>query len=147
MEGKPLSDYFTASGLLKPKIVAFDIDANRKLLVEKTEKRSGIDLDYCIADITNPSSFGNEKYDLVVIRRPAVHTSQSVWEQALRNGIDNLNPNGIMLITASEPGEIEFVRQHLKPKEILFEYNIPEENNVLMLFDEYKLFIAQPKAA
>lgn len=146
VEGKPLSDYFVVSGLPKPKIIAFDISSKEKLLAEATDG-ARIDLDYRLADASDSRSFRDEKYDLVVIRRPAVHKFQPTWEQILKNGINHLNPNGSLIITASEPGEVTFVEQHLKPEEIVLEYNIPEEDAVLMLFDEYKLFVVQPKSA
>ena len=141
VEAKPLTNYFINHGFGKPMIIAFDLDEKMKLLTEGLINSGYVDIEYRIEDVADPESFKNEEYDLVIIRRPAVHTSQVVWERAFQNGFEHLRPGGIFLTTTDLYDD--FVIKQLKREgRDIKKYMIPKEDSVPPYFNEFVLYTA-----
>lgn len=115
----PISDLFLQKEKEKPKVIAFDLDVEKKVLTELFLKDRDVNLDYRIEDIRDESSYGGEQYDLVIIRNPDVHREMKGWRQALNNALDHLKKGGVILLTATEPHVIEFAESELERKDIL----------------------------
>lgn len=146
VEVHPLTDYFIAHGFGKPAIIAFDLDDFLKSLTEKQINLGHVNLDYRLKDFTDPKSFKDELYDMVIIRKPVVHKFSGVWAKAFRNGFDHLKPNGIFLATTDIYDN--FVRgQLVRGGEIVKFYTIPEEDSTLPYFNDSALFIARKKGS
>lgn len=115
----PISDLFLQKEKEKPKVIAFDLDVAKKVLTEQSLKDRDVNLDYRISDIRDKNSYGDEQYDLVIIRNPDVHSDMKGWRQALGNVLDHLKKGGVILFTATEPHVIGFIESELGRKDTI----------------------------
>lgn len=147
VEALPLTQYFVESGLGKPKIIAFDPDEDVKRLTEEIFKGKDVGLEYRSADAANPNSFRDEKYDVVIIRKPDIHNGERTWRQVFQNGFDHLKSEGVLIATTDLYSD--FVLEEIqRGGELAREaYTIPEENIVPPYLTEFDLFIARKKTA
>lgn len=135
-----ITSYFLRNGLGKPKIVCFDKDPLFKGTTEKLFGSQDINFEYRIKDITDPSSFENEQYDMVIIRKPEGNTQS--WKKAFENGFDHLKTAGIFLATTDVYAD--FVRDQLrKGGEVVKTYIIPDKDRIGPYFNESDLFVAK----
>lgn len=115
----PISDLFLQKEKEKPKVIAFDLDVVKKVLTERFLEDKRVNLDYRIGDIRDESSYGDEQYDLVIIRNPDVHNDMKGWRQALSNVLNHLKKGGVILFTATEPHVIRFAESELGRKDTI----------------------------
>lgn len=147
VESKPLTEFFEQHQFGKPTIVAFDIDPSQvgKLLTEGNIDPAQVSLDYRRGDVSNLNTFGDEKYDMVVIRRPASHDKATNWGTVFTNGFTILNPQGVMLVTTYEDSDLPFVRKQVSQggKEIVEQRILEDKSNPF--FSEEILMLARKK--
>lgn len=140
IEAVSFTSYFTANDFEKPHIVAFDQDA---FSMEVTERLVPKDLDfkYRKANIVKDETFDDEQYDMIIVRNPNVHASESDWKKIFSNGFKHLKQGGVFLATTDI--HQDFIRNELKAGgKIVREYEIPDVNKVGPYFNESNLFIA-----
>lgn len=113
VEINPIHDLMFQGDNESPRIVAFDLDEAGKILTEQSLRNRHINLEYRIADITDEQSYRGEEYDLVVIRNPNIHVSESEWVKALNKAYDHLKKAGIILFTSREPHVQKFGEEKL----------------------------------
>lgn len=146
VEVKPLTTYFSANNLGIPRIVAYSLEEGGKVFSERLAQEGEVALDYRIADASDPGAFKGEQYDVIIIRKPNVHTGQENWRRIIRNGLEHLKPSGCILVTTSEDEAYRFVFGELKDDaDVVLEYNIPEERRIAPFFNEDRLLLAKKK--
>ena len=144
VEAGSLRDYFVHHGLGAPKITAYDNSWSSKRLTEELFPSKTLGLEYHTGDITEPESFKNERYDIVLIRKPDVHNSTDTWEKAFRNGFKHLKHGGVFLATTDLYSDF-VLAQLRRGGEVVKNYTIPEIDRVGPFFNESDLFIAKKK--
>ncbi len=69
------------------------------------------------ADATDPNSFGNRQWDLVILRNPQVDprgiTMREEWVKILENSVKAVAENGFLFLTTFTPKEMEAVHHFL----------------------------------
>lgn len=143
VESGALRNYFMGLGLKAPEIIAYDKDPAMKKATESVLKsRLDNGFEYKVKDLFDPSSFDNESFDLILIRKPDVHNSGEVWKKIIRNGFDHLKQGGIMLVTTDMYRD--FVASELeKNGKILKTHRISDSEKVGPFITEEDLFIAR----
>ncbi len=70
-----------------------------------------------LVDATRSESFGNENWDLIVVRNPNVGSSAigvtAPWAEILKNCFDKLNPSGFLYLTTLSKIEMDGVLRFL----------------------------------
>lgn len=124
----PLSDLFFNKEQKIPNIIAFDLDHTQKTLTEQFLQDRTVRLEYRIADIKDEKSYGDEQYDLIIIRNPDVHSTFEGWKLTLGNAFNHLKVGGVLFLTVAEPHVRKFAGEELgKRKCIIKEYDIPSK--------------------
>lgn len=142
IEVPALNDCFVAQGFERPRIIAFDKNESGKSLTEEFAGLYGVSVDYRIADVSNESTFGNEQYDLVIVRKPDIHNSQEGWAKVFENAFHHLKDAGLIVVTTSEDKAYDFTFLELtRNGEIVLNYQIPSHLRVLPFISEFDLLI------
>lgn len=145
VEVEPLTNYFIAHQLGKPKITAFDINTGLRIFYDYYFEPKNVDLEYrsgVNGDVSNPDTLGEEKYDMIVIRNPDVHSSEHSWMKSFENAFLHLKSEGIILATTDM--HQNFVRSQLaKNGKIEKTYPIPKMGQSIVYFGESDLYIAR----
>lgn len=146
LEVPSLKNYFTAQGKNIAQVTAVDLDleGGGKLFTETIAASIGVPLEYRIADVGNPVSLGEELYDLVIVRNPDVHRSETNWQLIFANGFNHLKEGGIFLVTTTGSLDHRFVLAELSQRgRILLDAKIPEQLRGGGYFNDANVVIAQ----
>lgn len=96
-------------------ITAIDFSASGKIKAEKLAKENHVALDYIVTDI-NDFDFGTNKWDAII--SIFAHTDPATRQRTFKQSLQSLKPNGIFLLEAYHPNQLEMQYGTGGPKQI-----------------------------